>query len=256
MNKKFGVSYNVFDGEENLRDSILSIRDSIDYISVVYQEISNHGNKCSDNLLNTLNDLVKENYIDEIYEYKPKLDLSPHFNEINKRNIGYFISLENNMDYHMSMDCDEIYLKDEFEYIKSEYIKNNLDSAYCQMLTYYKNKEYILDPPEDYYVSLFYRINQYNNFYFKANVPVLVDPTRRMDSGNFKIFNRDEIQMHHLSYVRNDIKSKLDNSSANISFSNTDIVINHYNTWKPGDVALLIGNEIKKYNTKNVNYLK
>jgi len=254
MKKLFGVSYNVFDGEELLKDSILSIRDSVDYISVVYQEISNHGNKCSDNLLSILNELVEEKLIDELYEYKPKLKLIPHFNEINKRNIGYFISMENNMDYHMSIDCDEFYKKEELEYLKTKYIEEDLDSGYCQMLTYYKNKNYILDPPEDYYVSLFYKINEYNNYYFQAQLPVLVDPTRRMEPGKFIVFSRDEIQMHHMSYVRNNITEKFNNSSANKNFKDIDKVIDYFNNWKEGDNALMMGSNIKEYKTKKVDY--
>ena len=33
---KLGVSYNLFDGEELLESSIKSIRDNVDYVSVVY----------------------------------------------------------------------------------------------------------------------------------------------------------------------------------------------------------------------------
>lgn len=254
MNKSFSVSYNIFDGEELLKDSILSIRDSVDFISVVYQETSNFGNKCSDNLVPLLNELHDSKLIDYLYKYEPKFNITPHFNEINKRNIGYFISMNNNMDYHMSMDSDEFYLKQEFDYMKNYYIDNDLDSAYCQMLTYYKSKEYILDPPEDYYVSLFYKVNQYNNYYFHAQAPVLVDPTRRMDSGSYKLFNREELQMHHMSYIRDDINIKFQNSSANKNFNNIDKVIEYYNNWNEGNDAMMMGSEIKMYKTKKVNY--
>lgn len=256
MNKTFGVSYNVFDGEELLKDSILSIRDSVDYISVVYQVISNHGNKCSGNLLPILMDLKDSKLVDELYEYKPKLNLTPHFNEINKRNIGYFLSMENGIDYHMSSDSDEFYLKDEFTSMKQKYIDDDLDSGYCQMLTYYKSKLYVLDPPEDYYVSLFYKINEYNNYYFHAQLPVLVDPTRRMEPGKFHIFSRDVIQMHHMSYIRDDIRSKFINSSANSNFKNIDKTVEYFNNWTEGNDAMMMSKEIKIYKTKKVNYFK
>lgn len=249
----FGVSYNLFDGEENLRESILSIRDSVDYISIVYQKISNYGNKCSDELIPLINQLVNEKLVDELYEYKPKLNLSPHFNEINKRNIGYLLSDESMMLYHMSIDTDELYIKEELEHIKTQYLDNNLDSGFCQMLTYYKSKNYILDPAEEYFVSLFYKITEYNNYFFNANVPVLVDPTRKMNSGNYKIFTRDEIQMHHYSYIRNNIRGKFTNSSANINYKDIESVIDYYNNWNSGDDALILGSEIKKYKTKYIN---
>ena len=54
---KLGVSYNVFDGEELLESSIKSIRSEVDYISVVYQTVSNFGNQCSEELIPLLNRL-------------------------------------------------------------------------------------------------------------------------------------------------------------------------------------------------------
>ena len=48
MNKKFGVSYNVFsDSIELLEPSIKNIRKSVDHISIVYQTISNIGQQTS-----------------------------------------------------------------------------------------------------------------------------------------------------------------------------------------------------------------
>lgn len=255
-NKKFGVSYNLFDGEELLKESIISIRDSVDFISVVYQEVSNYGNKCSDNLLSILMDLNDNKLIDCLYNYKPKLNLSPHFNEINKRNIGYFISLDNNIDYHMSIDSDEFYLKEEFNLMKEKYIEDNLDSAFCQMLTYYKLKTYVLDPPEEYYVPLFYKVNEYNNYHFNVQLPILVDPTRKMESGNFYIFPRSEVQMHHMSYIRDNIEGKFNNSSANINFKDINKTVEYFNNWKEGDDAMMMGSDIKMYKTKKVNYFQ
>ena len=40
---KVGISYNLFDGEELLEASIKSVRDNVDYISIVYQTESNFG---------------------------------------------------------------------------------------------------------------------------------------------------------------------------------------------------------------------
>ena len=51
---KLGVSYNLFDGEELLTDSIKSIRDSVDIVSVVYQTESNFGQKANPGLANLL----------------------------------------------------------------------------------------------------------------------------------------------------------------------------------------------------------
>ena len=84
---RLGVSYNIFDGEELLEGSIKQIRSEVDYISVVYQTISNFGNKCNEELIPLLNRLKSEGLVDELYEYKPKIENGGHYNEIVKRNI-------------------------------------------------------------------------------------------------------------------------------------------------------------------------
>jgi hypothetical protein len=82
--------------------------------------------------------------------------------------------------------------------------------------------------------------------------PVLVDPTRRMNPGNCKIFTRDEIEMHHASYVRNDIAKKLFNSSSISSFGDIiEDLINYFNDWKEGDKAFMP--DRNKYELKKVD---
>jgi len=45
-----GLAYNLFDGEELLEYSIKSIRKNVDFICVVWQKISNHGEQCNEGL--------------------------------------------------------------------------------------------------------------------------------------------------------------------------------------------------------------
>jgi len=236
---KLGVSYNVFDGEELLEGSIKQIREHTDYISIVYQEVSNFGNQCNPRLLDILNDLVLNNLVDELVKYEPEVNRGGHFNEITKRNIGLELSRKNGCTHHMSMDSDEYYISDEFERVKNVIELNNYDSSYCQMRTYYKSWEYALDPPEDYYVPLIYKIKDVSKFVMMAPSPVLVDPTRRISHISVPVvFRRDEIEMHHGSYIRDDLRTKLVNSSASVNFrGNIDNLVNHYNNWEyPNDV--------------------
>lgn len=229
---KLGVSYNVFDGEELLEGSIKCIRDQVDYISIVYQTVSNFGNPCNEKLISLLNRLKSERLVDELFEYKPKINVGGHTNEITKRNIGLSLSVGAKCTHHMSMDSDEYYLSEQFKFLKEEMISGDYDSSYSQMKTYYKSFEYQLDPPEEYYVSLIYKINQYSLFEMGKYSPVLVDPTRRMDAGKYRIFKRDEIEMHHMSFVRDNLEKKLTNSSSIESFRNKiPTIVNHYNNW-------------------------
>ena len=253
---KLGVSYNVFDSEELLEGSIRQIRESVNFVSIVYQTNSNFGKPCNDNLIPLLKKLKEDGLIDYLFEYKPIMNLGAHFNEIAKRNIGISLSTRNECTHHMSIDADEYYTQSQFEYLKEQTIKNDLDSSYCQMRTYYKTWEYQLDPPEEYYVSLLFKIKNNNVFEIGKNCPVLVDPTRRMEPGKFKIFKRDEIEMHHGSYIRNDIRVKLENSSASVNFRESiDKLVEYYEKWEYPNQAFLGGRPCLFHNIKKVENL-
>jgi len=250
---KVGVSYNLFDAEELLEGSIKCIRDEVDYISVVYQTVSNFGNPCNEGLVPLLLDLQKRELIDELFEYKPKINKGGHYNEITKRNIGVSLSLGRRCSHHMSMDSDEYYLLNDFKRLKKVMEEDNYDSSVCQLLTYYKESIYRLDPPEDYYVSLFYKINQGSEYKMGSRLPVLVDPTRCMESSNCKIFTRDQIQMHHMSYIRKSIQMKLQNSSAVVNFSDrVNKLVNYHEKWEYPQQALMAGAPDKFYNIVKV----
>ena len=154
----------------------------------------------------------------------------------------------------MSMDSDEYYIKEEFNNIKKDIIENDYDSSYCQMQTYYKSWEYCLDPPEEYYVSLIFKIKNDSEYVIGGPAPVLVDPTRRMSpSSKPIILKREEIQMHHGSYIRNNIKTKLQNSSASINFNNDiDRIVEYYNTWEYPNKALWGGAPSVLHNVKKI----
>ena len=104
---KLGISYNLFDGEELLKDSIISVRDTVDYISIVYQTESNFGNPCSEALVPLITQLKKEGLVDEVYKYKPRISEGGHYNEITKRNIGLYLSEGAQCTHHMAIDSDE-----------------------------------------------------------------------------------------------------------------------------------------------------
>jgi hypothetical protein len=244
---KLGISYNVFDGEELLENSIKSIRKNVDYISVVYQTTSNFGNPSDEGLVPLLEKLEKDGLIDELFMYKPTLNKGGHYNEIRKRNLGLYISEGAKCTHHMAMDSDEFYTNDQFRFMKETMLEGDYDSSACQMITYYKDSNYRLDPKEEYYVTLPFKIKQGVEFVMGCPFPVLVDPTRRMEHGKYKIFSRDEIEMHHMSYVRKDIRKKLQNSSASPNFKNIDKIVDYFNKWEYPKQGLMGGAPDKLY---------
>jgi len=251
---KIGVSYNLFDGEELLESSIKSIRNNVDYISVVYQTVSNFGNECNEGLVPLLEELKSKGLIDELFEYRPKVNKGGHYNEIKKRNLGLYISEGVDCTHHMAMDSDEFYADEQFKFMKKTINEGRYDSAACQMTTYYKEPIYRLEPKEEYYVSLLFRIRNGVEFVIGHPFPVLVDPTRRMDGGvSCKIFSRDEIEMHHMSYVRKNLRTKLQNSSASPNFKNINKLVDYFEKWEYPKQGLMGGAPDTFYNIVEVD---
>jgi len=267
---KLGISYNVFDGEELLEYSLMSVRDIADHISVVYQTTSNYGEE-NPNLLNILTNLQRKGLIDKLFEYTPKTyskEVSDKhtigniqrvicadnngkatwrngtLNELEKRDIGLKIAKANDCDVYMSMDADEIYETKQLQHALDTFDIGGYDSSFCQMQTFYKFPTHQIDPPETYYVSLFYKIKKDSKIDFIANnqFPVSCDPTRRMKSGYAKIFTREEIQMYHYAYVRRNFESKVRNSSAQADKKTQEKIINHFKKFtKEDELAQMIG---------------
>lgn len=256
---KLGISYNVFDGEELLEYSLLSVRQLAEHISVVYQTTSNYGQE-NKGLLSVLEKLQDRGLIDKLFKYTPK-NFSMNFllehrkggrenikinnekvkdlykngtlNEIEKRDIGLQIAKANKCDCFMTMDADEIYDTNKLQFALDTFEVGGYDSSFCKMQTFYKLPTLKI-PNESYYVPLFYKINKHSriNFIDKSIFPVFCDPTRRMIAGYCKVFTREEIEMYHYSYVRKDIASKIYNSSAQKDKKIQKIVIDHFNNWK------------------------
>jgi hypothetical protein len=212
------------------------------------------GNQSEINLKELLTGYKDKGLINSFYLYKPQLNAPiPHINEINKRNMGLYICHGENCTHFMSMDSDEFYVEEQLKAALISMEVGDYDSSACQLQTYWKSGSWVLTPPEEYYVSLIYKIRPNVEFVLGHNFPVLVDPTRRMNPGNCKIFTRDQIEMHHMSYVRDNIAKKLFNSSAIYNFSNrVDELISYYNDWKEGDRALLAGVEEHYYDLNKV----
>ena len=228
---KLGISINLFDGIELLEPCLNQFTD---YVSIVYQRVSNHG---QDAPTENEDKLIGLNVI----SFYPDLKIPPTSNEVHKRNIGLEDAIRNGCTHFMSVDVDEFYDKEQLEYAKRIIEEEDFDSSVCQLQTYYKEPCYRYEIPEEYYVPLIYKIRK-DKWFSGMNFPKLVDPTRKQEPGNIKVFCRDEIEMHHLSYVRDNIRCKLENSSAKINFkSKIDKIVEYYDNWKFPDLALIGG---------------
>jgi hypothetical protein len=247
---KLGVSYNAFDDcIEHLEDSIKSIREAVEYVSVVYQKVSNYGQKGAPETLDLLKSLHKSGLIDECFMFEPHLPIKNR-NEVNKRNLGIKTCRDAKCTHFMTIDCDEYYRAEQLNRAKGIILDGDYDSSACQMQTYWKESwRYRLTPPEDYYVSLIFKMTEHLNFiYGLPEFGVLVDPSRRSGPGKQRIFKRDEIEMHHMSYVRDNIRDKFESSSAKGNWATSiDQLTDYYNNWKFPEKILKAGQPVEEH---------
>jgi hypothetical protein len=155
----------------------------------------------------------------------------------------------------MTMDIDEFYKESELNFVKEIVEIDKYDSSACQMQTYYKTAEWAITPPESYYVPLIYKLDE-RRFKLGSKWPITADPTRRLEPKKLMIFMRDKIEMHHMSYVRKDIRAKLNNSSANGNWKNRiEELASYHDNWTPLKMARFAGSEERLYDIKQMqNY--
>lgn len=214
-NYKLGVTYNVFDGEELLESSIKSIRQNVNYINVIFQRVSNFNQQASPELYQLLLDLQAKGLIDEIIEYTTDFNIQPSDNELNKRSLGLKHCKKNHCTHILNMDVDEFYEAEEFKNTKQYIYDNNIYSSACAMYYYVQQPEYRFESPRrTMYVPFICKIPTITKYKLGQYFPVLIDPTRALQGNKkFKLFNNQELTMHHMAYVRKDLESKFANST-------------------------------------------
>ncbi len=211
---RWGVSYSVFDGEELLEASLRCIRPQVDYINVVYQNISWYGEPSSQPLLPLLEKFLKQGLIDKIILYEPNLKMAAGTNEQCKRNLGLQQARRDGVRYYMTMDVDEFYFPQEMAAAKYAIIKKHVTRSCVKQETYGGRPTEKRLYNRGCFVPFFSRINIFSRHGKDHKLPCLCDPTRQLQyqPGNrYYIF--EQCSMHHMSKVRKDIEKKLRNSS-------------------------------------------
>lgn len=196
---KLAAIYNVWDGEELLKGSIEQL--SVDLIIIVWQDISNFGQKhdpsyCFDG--------IKAIF----HKYTPVVH-GGSLNEIKKRQIGLDIAKREGCTHFLHMDCDEYYFKDEFKEAKEIIYKEDIEGSVASIYTYFKDATFRMDERDGYYVPFIHKLKK--NTTIDSRYPYYVDPTRRINCNNVVNIG---IDMHHYSWCRKDISKKINNSTA------------------------------------------
>jgi hypothetical protein len=213
---KLSVSINFFNGGELLKHSIFSIRNHVEHISVVWQSVSNFGNKIDNEDYNTLIELKQNGFIDDLIEYDVNLSIKASQNEYNKRMVGLNQAKNINATHFLIMDADEFYKPDEFIGAKKLIESGDIEYSCVRSYFYIHSPRFRSKCTDITNVCFIAKITKSMTFTHNGQFPIKsVDPTRRItNKGKFLFFDSSVICMHHMNFVRKNFDSKLSNTSS------------------------------------------
>lgn len=225
---RLAVCYTVFNGVELLEHAINSVKDHVDEIIIAFQTVSNYGNECKD-VLDFIDRFPNYNY----FNYEPDLTVDAKTNEKRKhQELIEFARICNCSHFFLSA-TDHFYKEDEILYAKNLVETMGVKTTYSKMITYFKEPTLRLEPLEEYYMPFICS----TSINIGNLAPVLVDPACAFKPFSpYYVFREDEVLMHHFSWVRKDIDSKLDNAAAKVNWlDKIDEFKDRYNNFKLGD---------------------
>jgi hypothetical protein len=253
---KLGYGVIVFDDVCHLRNMLTEVRTYCDEIVVCLQNESYYGNPIDQNVVKHIGKLVEEKLVDDVIWFKPENlheeegNHSPRFVETDKRNYILDFLEKNGCSHAMVIDSDEFYDAEDFERAKGIIDRTpQITTSYCQYINYYRDYRHLMVWPFLCYVPFIteikYRFDFKNGSFDKPS-----DPTRRYlmtDPGDhYCVLSFGTVKMHHLSWIRQDIRQKIDNWSSRKYFDNAvglrDRILDRYENYKDGQNAVIMFN--------------
>jgi hypothetical protein len=208
---KLSISYNFFNGEEHLLASILSLREGVEHISIVWQDQSNRGEPISEMAHDVLSDIRSRRLVDDVIKYVPDLKLPRQINELTKRKLGMRRARWRFCSHFFTIDADEFYRVPELQLARQVIAEGGFN---CAFIT---------------------RLNLTTRLGDEDYPTPIVDPTRKMSiwRRRHRHFVASEVAMYHMNLVRTDLSQKLRNSSTTDQVF-LDRVATNVAAWVPG----------------------
>lgn len=219
---KLGATYIVFDGVELLESSISCIRESVDFICVVYQKTSWFGAKIKKEDLDELHELKSRGLIDSLIEFssfapiygastKSKISKAKGY-ETAKRDASLNECLKNGCTHYICLDVDEFYDPETFKEAKEYIYDNEVHYSACKYLNYvtptlHRGLSAMYVP----FICRITKTSRNGKRFF-----VRTDPTRGVYTAHAvktMAFNSNKIIMHHMETVRKDIYRKYESTT-------------------------------------------
>ena len=253
MNKitKLGFGIVAFDDVTHLKNICSEIRDLVDIIVICLQKKSYFGIDIDPYVVKYVESLHRDGLVDDIMWFDGKdygeCVEAPRLTETDKRNaILDRLEYYHECSHVMITDSDEFYSHDDFKNAKDAVEEHDVKVSYCQYVNYYRDYQHVLVWPYKTYVPFItkahYRFDFKNGTFDKPS-----DPTRRYvlkKGDSYSILPFSMIKMHHLSWIRTNIESKIDNWSSKRYFQNViglrERIIDRYNNYQNGQNAILM----------------
>lgn len=218
---KLAAIYNVFDAEEHLESSIMQIRQHVDAVIGLIQDVSNTGNYY-DGGCKEVRRLKEEGLVDFVVACNPNPAITndPQQRELIKRNVGLNVAREHGCTHFLSIDCDEFYDTKCFEYWKSHIDRNDIEGTACSMRTYWAAPTLRLKWVDNYHVPFICKLKSDTKLIHPLQEDVFgqrCDPTRLPNLVCQEVIGSDYMTMYHMSWVRRSMASfnrKFDNSTS------------------------------------------
>lgn len=249
--KSIGLGIVIFEGSEHLRNIISELKEDLSYVVIALQDVSYHGQKISETDRQECYRLKDEGLVDEVIEVELDPTKEARIQETDKRNLLTEHIEKHGCSHALIIDSDEYYTRKSFERAVKEIDEHDYEITYCQYINYYHDYLHYLVYPfgenGGQYCPFVTKV-KYRNFFECQDFPYPSDPTRRyvrpydrIDrikdpvSGriierkhylvDYHIFEWNVVKMHHFSWLRENIRKKLNAWSSKKCFDNFDDLI-------------------------------
>jgi len=230
---KLCAIYNVWADWDILEYSLKNIEPLVDGVIIVGSTKSNFGEYYP----------IPENFRDRVAIREPQFKTARE-SETDKRNFGLDLARWAGFTHFLTIDADEFYDPEKFILAKKLVDDTGLIGLVCTCTTYFKSPTLTIGLDVT-LVPFIHELTPTIKHTFNRNYPyawngtqIRIDPTRSLniDDGVFMV----DITMHHMSWVRADIKRKMRNSTAKANLERSTI-LQDYQQAKEGYYCQLYG---------------
>lgn len=170
---------------------------------------------------------------DEVYQREPQFT-HPMNSETEKRNYGLNIAREHGYTHFINCDADEMYNPIDFHREKHRFIDNpDLAGLVCATQVYFKSPTLTIGLDTT-LVPFIHKITPDLKHEFNKRYPyawrgheIKIDPTRSLNINSGVEWS--DIVMHHMSYIRADLKKKIRNSTARANIEKSTLIDDYKN---------------------------